>query len=182
MLRLLVLLPVLTVATAVVAAPRADGILATMLRQAVAIDQPGDADMPEARIYDKDTLTRQTLKSCLILAHDLDAAEENIEPERERLRHVKGEVERLQNRLQAALKAANGARRAENDKLTAETTAKRRAFVLAANALEEAIESRNLSVGRFNSECAGRRYYAADLRAVRPELPFDLAPYAAAGR
>jgi hypothetical protein len=179
MARLAIALPIILAAALMAGRSAAsDGLLGTMLRQAgtLPVEQAGE-DLPQARLYDDTTLTRASLRTCLIAAHDLDRGERRIEAERQRLGRLRGELEAAQARLQAATRASNGIPRSRDQALIDDLRDRRQGYLAALATFETDVEQRNGSVADFNRNCAGKRYHAADLAAVRSDLPFDLAPF-----
>ena len=157
------------------AAGAADGLLTSILGAAVAVENPGSADMPAARLYDQTTLNPAMLKRCLILARTLDDSEAAIDKQREALRAEQAEIERLQKLAEAAPKSAKPG--AVHGTPKEAVTWRLRDFLTASVHFEADINKRNQGVAGFNKDCAGRKYFAADLVTVRRELPFSLKPY-----
>lgn len=153
----------------------ADALLTTILRAAIAVENPGSEDMPAARLYDQTTLNPTMLKRCLILAHTLDDSEVAIDKQREALRTEKAEIERLQKLAEAAPKSAKPG--AVHGTPKEAVTWRLRDFLTASVHFEADINKRNQGVAAFNKDCAGRKYFAADLVTVRRELPLSLKPY-----
>lgn len=175
MIKALGFLTVAGAALAPAAASAADGLLTTILGAAVAVENPGSEDMPAARLYDQTTLNPAMLKRCLILAHTLDDSAAAIDKQREALRAGKAEIERLQKLAEAAPKSAKPG--AVHGTPKEAVTWRLRDFLTASAHFEADINKRNQGVATFNKDCAGRKYFAADLVTVRRELPFSLKPY-----
>jgi len=175
MIRLLFFLAVAGVALMPATAPAADTLLTTILRANAAIEAPAGDDMPSARLYDQSTLNPAALKRCLILARGLDEGETAIDKQREALRAEKAEIERLQKVSEQTAKSARpgSSHGAREEALTWRL----REFLNASAHFQADIGKRNQGVTSFNRDCAGRKYYAADLATVRKELPFDLKQY-----
>ena len=168
-------LTVAGVALAPVAARAADALLTTILGAVIAVENPGSADMPSARLYDQTTLTPAMLKRCLILAHSLDDSEAAIDKQREALSAGKAEIERLQKVAEQAPKSAKPG--AVHSTPKEAVTWRLRDYLTASAHFEADINKRNQGVATFNKDCAGRKYFAVDLVTVRRELPFSLKPY-----
>jgi len=156
----------------------ADGLLSAMVREGLSAQPAGaGADMPSARIYDSGTLNRDALKRCLVAAHTLDAAETQIEVTRADVQALKTAADRAEMRAEAAAKAKPRKDAVADVPLIHELNEKRHAFLVASSGFRAQIERRNEGVTAFNRDCAGRKFYASDLWAVRGDLPFDLSPF-----
>lgn len=135
------------------------GLLAQILRAA----RPDLAE-GQARLYDAQTLQPAALKRCLVLAHGIDRAAEALAGQRTRVLSLQADLDRL----------AGGRGRAH---LTVEelkrANATRREYLVEAAQFEAGVNRRNQDVSAFNRDCGGKRYFAADLLAITPDLPFD---------
>lgn len=155
-----------------------DGLLSAMVRDGLAAQSADSAtDMPSARMYDADTLTRDALKRCLVAAHALDSAQRHIEATRTTVLELKALADRAELKAEAAAKAKPQKNAIADLPLIEDLNEKRREFLVATAGFRAEIARRNDEVAAFNRTCAGKKFYAGDLWAVRSELPFDLKPY-----
>ncbi len=132
-----------------------------------------------ARDYPADMLRPQALRECLLQAHRLDEDYRQLADslavlnrEREVLAAELGglRAESANARSQPVATRSGDARASRLERLAAYKS-REEAFNLRVDAHTAAVDERAVRAAAFSSHCGGRKYYRADLDALRPELP-----------
>jgi hypothetical protein len=135
------------------------GVLGTMT---------GASTPPAAeRKYDAFTMKPADLKSCIVDAYSIDAADALFEMERPKVEEERAELARLRDAARG--KPTNASASAET-----ELRAKAQAFNARIAALNSRVAYAQDARDRFSKTCKGRKYYFEDLSALRDDLPAEV--------
>jgi hypothetical protein len=119
------------------------------------------------RKYDPLTLKPAELKSCLVDAYSIDAADALFEAERPRVEEEREELKKLR---EASLAKPSSSTVAAD----AELRERSRAFNTKIASLNSRVAYAQDARDRFSKHCKGRRYYADDFTMARRALPVEV--------
>ncbi len=157
------------------------GLVGALLGAGAAVAAGAAKSKPKEQSYGSSHLRPDQLKDCLNNAHRLDEGEEELGASAKRIKADGQSIDAEQAALERDGKR-EFTEQTEVDRYNARVRAAKsriEAFNRGVGEHKEKATSLDRGIEDFNRQCAGKRYYSSDLAAIRGQLNFDPAKYAA---